>query len=98
MIYLEDGSVVPVEKDELPIKLPNDVDLNASGNHLDQHPKWKKTFHKKTGKPATRETDTLDTFVEFFMVFHSILFSDLKTSFEEKKSIIGCQLISILEV
>ena len=32
MIYLEDGSVVPVEKSELPIELPIDIDLNSKGN------------------------------------------------------------------
>ncbi len=64
MIYLEDGSVVPVDKKELPIKLPDDIDLNSTGNPLENHENWKKTFHKKTGKPATRETDTLDTFVD----------------------------------
>ena len=32
MIYLEDGSVVPVDKSELPIELPDDVDLNSKGN------------------------------------------------------------------
>ncbi len=64
MIYLKDGSVVPVEKSELPVRLPEDVDLNSKGNPLENHATWKKTIYKKTGENAIRETDTLDTFVD----------------------------------
>ena len=74
MIYLEDGTVVPVEKKELPIVLPEDIDLNSNGNPLDNHPTWKHTVQISTGKKAVRETDTLDTFVDsswYFLRFCS---------------------------
>tara|TARA_X000001036_G_C20675606_1_gene804017 strand:- start:45 stop:2573 length:2529 start_codon:yes stop_codon:yes gene_type:complete len=86
MIYLKDGSVVPVDKSDLPVKLPNNPDLKSSGNPLENHPSWKKTIHKKTGEPATRETDTLDTFVDSSWYFLRFCSPNYKNApFDNKK-------------
>ena len=85
MIYLKNGEVVPVEKSELPIRLPENIDLNSKGNPLENHPSWKKTKHIKTGESAIRETDTLDTFVDSSWYFIRFCSPKLKEKpFDEK--------------
>ncbi len=64
MIHCPDCGVVPVPVEQLPVTLPEDVDITGSGNPLDRHPTWKYTRCPRCGGPATRETDTFDTFVE----------------------------------
>jgi leucyl-tRNA synthetase len=63
-IHCDDCGVVPVPKDQLPVKLPEDVDFSRPGNPLDHHPSWKHTTCPRCQKPARRETDTFDTFVD----------------------------------
>ena len=50
--------------DQLPIELPEDVDLSVPGNPLQRHPTWKHVNCPECGGPGERETDTLDTFVD----------------------------------
>ncbi len=73
IVYNKKGEALPVDKKDLPIVLPEDVDLNVKGNPLEKHPKWKFT-KLSSGEEAVRETDTLDTFVDsswYFLRFCS---------------------------
>ena len=61
ILYDEKGKIHPVPKETLPVKLPENIDLNVKGNPLDRQEEWKKI--EINGKKFIRETDTLDTFV-----------------------------------
>ena len=56
--------LVPEKKENLPIKLPDDVKFDQPGNPLDRHETWRKCKCPECGGPALRETDTMDTFVD----------------------------------
>ena len=74
IVHCESCGPVGVPKDQLPIVLPEDVDFETPGNPLDRHPSWKHVDCPQCGKPARRETDTLDTFVDsswYFIRFAS---------------------------
>ena len=74
IIHCDACGAVPVPKDQLPIVLPEDIDFETPGNPLDRHPTWSKVDCPSCGKPARRETDTLDTFVDsswYFIRFAS---------------------------
>jgi len=63
-IHCDACGVVPVPRKDLPVRLPDDVSFDKPGNPLDRHPTWKNVACPKCGKPARRETDTFDTFVD----------------------------------
>ena len=63
-IHCPSCGVVPVPADQLPVVLPHDVTFDVPGNPLARHPTWKHVACPSCGEAATRETDTLDTFVD----------------------------------
>jgi len=64
VIHCAKCGVVPVPKSDLPVTLPEDVTFDRPGNPLDRHPTWKHVKCPQCGGAATRETDTMDTFVD----------------------------------
>ena len=61
IVYCDDCGIVPVPEDQLPVTLPKDIDL-AAGETLATHEQFAQCTCPKCGKPARRETDTMDTF------------------------------------
>jgi leucyl-tRNA synthetase len=64
VVHCEKCGVVPLPRDQLPVALPDDLEFGKPGNALERHPTWKHVDCPGCGGKATRETDTLDTFVD----------------------------------
>ena len=64
VIHCPDCGIVPVPESDLPVELPDDVDLSGPGNPLARHPTWPQVDCPRCGTAARRETDTFDTFFE----------------------------------
>ncbi len=74
MIHCADCGTVPVPEKDLPVILPEDCVPDGSGNPLNKHEKFLHVDCPQCGKPARRETDTMDTFVDsswYFMRYCS---------------------------
>ncbi len=64
VVHCESCGTVPEKKENLPIRLPDDVTFDKPGNPLDRHPTWRDCECPACGASAKRETDTMDTFVD----------------------------------
>tara|TARA_R100001440_G_scaffold49197_1_gene69072 strand:+ start:74217 stop:76811 length:2595 start_codon:yes stop_codon:yes gene_type:complete len=62
MMTLDDGTEMPVPEDQLPVRLPEDVEMDGVKSPIKADPEWARTTYN--GQPATLETDTFDTFME----------------------------------
>ncbi len=85
VIYYEDGSYRVLDKNELPVLLPYNVNLEGKGNALLKKEDWRKITCPKKNKIAFRETDTLDTFVDSSWYYMRFLNNKLNIPFDSKQ-------------
>ncbi len=85
IIYCDDCGAVPVPEDQLPVLLPEDVEFTGVGSPLKEMPAFVDTTCPKCGKPAKRETDTFDTFVESSWYFSRYASPDCDTAMLDER-------------
>ena len=79
VVHCQTCGIVPVAAADLPVILPDDATFDQPGNPLDRHPTWRHVPCPKCAAPATRETDTMDTFVDSSWYFARFTAPDAAT-------------------
>ena len=85
IIYCDDCDAVPVPEEDLPVVLPEEVEFTGVGSPLKEMPEFIDTTCPKCGKPAQRETDTFDTFVESSWYFSRYASPDSDTAMLDER-------------
>lgn len=85
IIYCADCNALPVPEDQLPVILPEDVEFTGVGSPLRGIPEFVEVECPKCGKPAKRETDTFDTFVESSWYFSRYACPDSDTAMLDER-------------
>jgi len=86
LIHCNDCGVVPVPDDQLPVVLPQDLVPDGSGNPLAKTPSFYECHCPKCGKPARRETDTMDTFVDSSWYYARYTCSDQRHAMTDERA------------
>jgi leucyl-tRNA synthetase len=83
--YDEDDNIVKIPEKDLPVKLPENINININGNPLDGSDEWKNITID--GKKCKRETDTLDTFVDSSWYYLRFCSANNKSNYFDKEDI-----------
>ncbi|WP_150048639.1 leucine--tRNA ligase [Methylomonas rhizoryzae] len=86
VIYCGDCGMLPVPDEQLPVTLPRDVVLDGSQSPLAAHPEFPHVACPQCGKPARRDTDTFDTFMESSWYFARYASRDCHTAMLDQRA------------